>query len=161
MPVFQKISSPEQLNDYIHVTASGAWFILISILLFFAGFSVWIFHGELEISFPYYVYTDEKNNSFAYMTIDGLDEIKDNSSSVSVRISNTDNFGKINDISLKPLDYDDILKEIGEYSAEEMRLNKENKFFKVSLNFDNVPKSIAKAAFIVERVKPLSFLLRH
>ena len=160
MPVFQKISSPEQLNNYIHVTASGAWFVLISVLLFFAGFSVWIFHGELEISFPYYVYTDEAENSFAYMTIDKLDEIKNNQSA-AVRIADTDNFGKIKEVSLKPLQYNDIINEIGEYAFEEMRLDEDDKFFKVSLTFDNVPKSITQAVFTVDKVKPISFLLRQ
>ena len=160
MPVFQKISSPEQLNDYIHVTASGAWFILISILIFFAGFSVWIFHGELEISFPYYVYTDEKENSFAYITIDKLEEIKNNKDA-SVRIADTDNFGKITEISLHVLRYENIIDEIGEYNFAKMNLNEGNKFFKVSLSFDRIPDNIAQAVFVIKRVKPLSFLLRR
>ena len=160
MPVFQKISSPEQLNDYIHVTASGAWFILISILIFFEGFSVWIFHGELEISFPYYVYTDEKENSFAYITIDKLDKIKNNKDA-SVRIADTDNFGKITEISLHALRYENIIDKIGEYNFAKMNLNEGNKFFKVSLSFDRIPDNIAQAVFVIKRVKPLSFLLRR
>ena len=44
-----KISSPEQLNSYIRVTSPGAWIVLASVLVFLAGFFVWIFFGELKI----------------------------------------------------------------------------------------------------------------
>ena len=70
-----KIKSPEQLNSYIRVTSPGIWFILSAIMLFLAGFFVWIFVGELEISFPTYVYTDG-NNSLAFMTADKALQLK-------------------------------------------------------------------------------------
>ena len=47
-----KIKSPEELNNYIRVTSPVIWFILSAIILFLVGFFVWIFAGELEISFP-------------------------------------------------------------------------------------------------------------
>ncbi len=43
-----KITSPEQLNSYIRVTSPGAWIVLASVLVFLAGFFVWIFFGELK-----------------------------------------------------------------------------------------------------------------
>lgn len=50
MPDNGKITSPEQLNSYIRVTSPGAWIVLASVLVFLAGFFIWIFFGELEIS---------------------------------------------------------------------------------------------------------------
>ena len=50
MPDKNKISSPEQLNSYIHVTSPGAWIVLASVMVFFLGFFTWIFFGNLEIS---------------------------------------------------------------------------------------------------------------
>ena len=44
-----KITSPEQLNSYIRVTSPGAWIVLASVLVFLAGFFIWIFFGKLEI----------------------------------------------------------------------------------------------------------------
>ncbi len=49
MPDNGKISSPEQLNNYIRVTSPGAWMVLASVLVFLAGLFVWIFFGELKI----------------------------------------------------------------------------------------------------------------
>ena len=42
------IKSPEQLDNYIHVTSPGAWLVLSSILIVLAGFAFWIFTGEIE-----------------------------------------------------------------------------------------------------------------
>ncbi len=43
-----KVKSPEQLDNYIHVTSNGAWFVLASIIVLLAGFTFWIFTGEIE-----------------------------------------------------------------------------------------------------------------
>mgnify|MGYP006872991714 CR=1 FL=1 len=50
MPEDSKISSPEQLNNYIRVTSPGTWIILASVMIFLLGFFVWIFSGELILT---------------------------------------------------------------------------------------------------------------
>ncbi len=44
-----RISSPEQLNDYIKVTTPSVWLVLIAILLLLAGAMVWGICGEIRI----------------------------------------------------------------------------------------------------------------
>jgi hypothetical protein len=44
----ERIKSPEQLDNYIHVTSPGAWLILSSIIIVISGFVFWIFTGEIE-----------------------------------------------------------------------------------------------------------------
>ena len=43
-----KIKSPEQLDNYIRVTSPGVWFVLSAIIIVLAGFTFWIFTGEIE-----------------------------------------------------------------------------------------------------------------
>lgn len=43
-----KVKSPEQLDNYIHVTSPGSWLVLSSIIILLAGFTFWIFTGEIE-----------------------------------------------------------------------------------------------------------------
>lgn len=43
-----RVSSPDQLDDYIRVTNPGVWMILISIILVMAGSIVWGTFGKLE-----------------------------------------------------------------------------------------------------------------
>lgn len=43
-----KMSSPEQLNDYIKVTNPGVWMVLAAIAVLLAGICVWGVFGKLE-----------------------------------------------------------------------------------------------------------------
>lgn len=43
-----KVKSPEQLDNYIRVTSPGSWLVLSSIIILLAGFTFWIFTGEIE-----------------------------------------------------------------------------------------------------------------
>ena len=47
-----RISSPEQLNDYLHVTSPGIWAILTAVIVFMAGVFVWSCTGTLETKSP-------------------------------------------------------------------------------------------------------------
>lgn len=52
-PIFRKksldrVSSPEELNDYIKVTSPGVWIVLAAVLFMIAGFIVWGVVGRLE-----------------------------------------------------------------------------------------------------------------
>ena len=46
----EKISSPEQLNDYIHVTTPSIWLVLIALLLLLAGMIAWSILGTVEVT---------------------------------------------------------------------------------------------------------------
>ena len=44
----ERVSSPEQLNDYIRVTNPGIWIVLVAVVVLLIGFIVWGTVGELE-----------------------------------------------------------------------------------------------------------------
>ena len=44
----ERISSPEQLTDYLNVTNPGIWIILAAVILFLAGMMAWASIGTLE-----------------------------------------------------------------------------------------------------------------
>jgi len=44
-----KISSPEQLNDYIRVTKPSVWLTLLAVLLLLVGMLVWSVLGTVEV----------------------------------------------------------------------------------------------------------------
>ena len=44
----ERISSPEELNDYIRVTSLPVWIILAGIVLLLVGMLVWGAVGEVE-----------------------------------------------------------------------------------------------------------------
>ncbi|MGN0670563.1 MAG: hypothetical protein ACI4JZ_08435 [Oscillospiraceae bacterium] len=44
----ERISSPEQLNDYVHVSNPAVWMILAAVAFILAGVCVWGIFGRLE-----------------------------------------------------------------------------------------------------------------
>ena len=48
----QRMSSPEQLTDYLRVTNPGIWVILAAVLALLVGFFVWMSVGTLETTAP-------------------------------------------------------------------------------------------------------------
>ena len=48
----ERISSPEQLNDYLHVTNPGIWVILTAVIILMLGVFVWACTGTLETKSP-------------------------------------------------------------------------------------------------------------
>ena len=44
----ERISSPEELNDYIRVANPGVWLILIGIIVLLGGIIVWAVFGKVE-----------------------------------------------------------------------------------------------------------------
>ncbi|MCR4738743.1 MAG: hypothetical protein K5886_00620 [Lachnospiraceae bacterium] len=45
----ERISSPEQLDDYIRVVPSGVWLFMAGIILLFAGVIIWAALGTIPV----------------------------------------------------------------------------------------------------------------
>ena len=45
----RRVSSPEQLNDYIRVTTPSVWLVLIAIVVLLVGILAWSVFGTVEI----------------------------------------------------------------------------------------------------------------
>lgn len=44
----ERVTSPEQLNDYIRVSNPGVWMVLAAVVILLAGVCVWGFFGRLD-----------------------------------------------------------------------------------------------------------------
>ena len=44
-----RVSSPEQLNDYIRVTTPSVWIVLVALVLLLAGMLVWSIFGSVTV----------------------------------------------------------------------------------------------------------------
>ncbi len=47
-----RISSPDQLTDYLHVTSPGIWLVLLAVIIILCGFAVWATVGTLKTYAP-------------------------------------------------------------------------------------------------------------
>ena len=44
----ERVSSPEQLNDYIRVTNPSMWLVMLAIILLLTGMVIWSIFGTVE-----------------------------------------------------------------------------------------------------------------
>lgn len=156
MPGIQRITSPEQLNDYIHVTNTGIWIILASILVFLLGFVCWIFAGTLEVSFASYLCNDGAT-SLAFITPDNASKLKQG---MTVRIPDTRINGTVAKVDTSATPYSEIINLVGETNADLMGIHQGDKLMKVNVNILDAPEKVSRAVYVVDTVRPLSFLLK-
>ncbi len=45
-----RVSSPEQLNDYIRVSSPGVWIILAAVIILLIGVFIWSAFGTVEMN---------------------------------------------------------------------------------------------------------------
>ena len=45
----ERVSGPEELNDYIRVTTPSVWIVLAALLALLAGMLVWSIFGTVEV----------------------------------------------------------------------------------------------------------------
>ena len=46
----ERVTSPEQLNDYIKVTTPSVWIILVATLILIIGTLVWAVFGKIRVN---------------------------------------------------------------------------------------------------------------
>lgn len=101
-PVFRKetidrISSPEQLTDYLKVTNPGTWILLTIVLLLLGSLIAWSFVGRLETSVDVKVAVTD--HQAAVISVDGsaLEEgmpLKVSGQEALLASSGTDEYGR-------------------------------------------------------------------
>ena len=70
----ERVSSPEQLTDYLRVTSPGIWIILAAIVILLIGFFVWMSVGTIETTVQVGVSTQSHNANVAIKSGEGTIE---------------------------------------------------------------------------------------
>lgn len=55
----EKVKSPDNLDDYIHVSSPGVWLLLVSVLVLLAGAFVWGIYGHVDSTVSCGVFVDD------------------------------------------------------------------------------------------------------
>ena len=157
MPDNGRLSSPDQLNNYIRVTSPGTWIVLAAILVLLAGLFFWLFTGQLEVSLQTSIFTNGSDSS-AFLTREQLHGLKPGT---PARILNTNTSGTITAIASEPLSFVDVESSIGRDNAARMGIDYYSRnLYKLSLNIPEAPQGVLQAVIVIDTVKPISFLLR-
>ena len=144
-----KISSPEQLNDYIRVANPSLWLILGALIVLLVGVCVWGAVGRLDSTVPAVVVV-ENGQPIAYIKEAAAETVEDG---MSVQINEKEY--AITAVSQTPVAIDDSFSE---YALHLMDLHKGEWVYELSLD-GTLSDGIYSAEIIVQSVSPLSFVL--
>lgn len=152
-PIFRKknierVSSPEQLNDYIRVTSPGVWIVLFAVLLLLAGFIVWGTVGKLETKLNV-VAVSAGEEVVCYVRMEDISKVETGD---AVRVGNEE--FSIAAIASEPVEVDDG------FSAYTLRvggLEKGEWVYRATLRAE-LPAGVYAGAIVTDSVSPISFL---
>lgn len=144
-----KVSSPEQLNEYIRVANPGVWMVLAAVVILLAGVIVWGFIGHLETTLSTAVVC-ENGEAVIYIKEADFEKI-----AVGMTVRAGDREGTVCEISAEPIRVDGTLSEYAVYAGG-LTVGEWVYTVKVNGSFSN---GVQKAEVVIESISPISFLL--
>ena len=146
----EKVTSPEQLNDYIRVSNPGVWTVLAAVVILLAGACVWGVFGRLD-SAVQTAGTAESGEIVCYVKAADISSLTDKSF-----ISVNEGEYPVTDIAATPIRLDkkkdgSILSLAG--------IDETDAVYEVRANAAGLPDGAYKVTVIKERVAPISFIL--
>lgn len=145
----ERVSSPEQLNDYVRVSNPGVWMILAAVIVLLIGVCVWGIFGHLETQITT-AGTCENGVFICYIPEEKIGQIK---SGMTVNVDGASS--AVSEISAKPIamtaETDPYLLYLGGFSEGEW-------LYEVTAN-TALPDGTYKAEIVTESVSPMSFIL--
>lgn len=145
----EKISSPEQLNEYLRVSTPSVWLLLAAIVILLVGVCVWAVTGHLDTTVSTAALA-ENGVVTAYITEADVEKIQPGQ---TVRSGEVEGF--LLNVSNKPVQVDDTFDSYLLYTAD-LRLGEW--VYPITLDLD-CEVGVHKIAIVTESVSPMSFLL--
>ncbi len=144
----QRVSSPEELNDYIRVTTPGTWLTLAAVGVLLAGFIVWGAAGTLETKMD----TAAVANAGTVVCYIPEAEIAAVAPGDAVRVNNEE--FTVAQISAQPSAVD------GSFPAYALRVGSlaAGEWVYEAILDGSLPDGVYTASVVTDRVSPISFL---
>ena len=146
----ERVASPEQLNDYIHVSNPSAWIVLAAFAILLFGICVWGIYGRLDTTLSV-VAEKEDISVVCYVKEADIDKVKNG---MIVEIDGAE--FKVVDIEKTPIHVDESLSD---YTKHVGGLVDGEWVYRVYVDcpadFDG---NVFPAKIIIERVNPFYFV---
>ena len=144
-----RVASPEQLNDYIHVTSPAIWMALAGIILILVGAIVWGIFGSVYTTINC-AGTANNRNLVLYIKTDDR-------ASVRVGMDITVNGQKtvVREISSEP---ERVPDDVSDYVLDTAGLGPGEWAYKVEADTD-LDDGVYSATITVEKVHPIKFVI--
>lgn len=145
----EKVSSPEQLNEYIRASNPGVWTVLAAIVILLIGVCVWGILGHLDTTVTT-VAVVENSEITLYIKETDFEQIEDD---MKVVIDNKK--CEITDIAAQPVA---VGNDFSEYALHIGNLQKGEWVYTASVNGES-EDGIYSAEIVVESISPMSFVI--
>ncbi len=144
-----KVSSPEQMNDYIRVTSPGVWLVLAAVIALLAGLLIWSVAGRLETTVAAAAVAGPEG-TVLYIPEEEMDAIP---SDAAVRIDGQDYV--LGTAAARPVTVDEGFDA---YVLHISGLTQGQWVYPVAVDAD-LDEGVYEAKIVVDSVSPISFLL--
>ncbi len=141
----ERISSPEQLNDYIRVTHPGTWLLLIGLSIILATFGIWIFSGSvaetIHLNGIAFAPREPVRSVFSYVRMKSARRLREGMPvQISPDYAPRDRYGfiygRIVRIGTKPISESDILERFGDKNYLRDLLPREGNAVEIEMEMD-------------------------
>ena len=144
-----RVSSPEQLNEYIRVSNPGVWMVLAAIVILLVGVCVWGVLGHLDTTLPT-VAIAESGEMTVYVKEADIASVE---KGMTVLIGDTE--CKITEISAQPVAVDGTFTD---YALHVGGLQVGEWVYVVTVSGE-FADGVHSAEIVIESVAPMSFVL--
>lgn len=145
----ERVSSPEQLNDYVRVSNPGVWMILIAVIILLIGICIWGIFGHLDTRLEA-VGICKDGKIVCYVSDSDIEEVR-----TGMKLTVDSAEYEITGISSDPFCVGD---DIDSYAMHIGKLTVGQWVYEVTADAD-LKDGTYKAQIITESVSPLSFVL--
>lgn len=145
----ERVSSPEQLNDYIRVSNPSVWMVLIAIIILLAGVCVWGLFGRLETRLSAAALA-EGGEVVCYVRESEIDRVEG-----GMEVSVGGQTFLVRDIAEQPVAVD---SSFGDYFLYVGGLQTGEWVYAVTLDGE-LADGVYSAEIVIESISPMSFVL--
>lgn len=157
-----RVSSPEQLNDYIRVSNPSIWMILIAVVALLVGVIAWGATGTLETTIDAPC-ANQGGAYVCYLTLDQFKQVKEaldryaqTGEDMRARVNGEDR--RVESVSDTPVSYDELAGSLEGFVMHRLGAAQGDYLYAVTLSGE-ADTNVADAQIVTEAVSPLSFIL--
>ena len=147
----ERVSSPEQLNDYIRVTNPGVWMALVAVILLLIGICVWGIFGRVDTVLTVGAITEE-NRTVCYVKESDIESV-----SADMKVLLDGEEYTIAEIAVQPVQADEVFPD---YLAHLGGITQGEWVYAVELDgIVGADGGIYEAQIVIESIAPMSFVV--
>ncbi len=144
-----RITSPDDLNDYIRVYRPSVWLLIAAAALLIAGFLVWSALGYLPTTVPI-VCVAEEGKLTGY-----VEDVTEITAGLPVKIGDAE--GRVRSVAKLPLSSEEVSKRYdSDYTIHLLGIQDWN--YEIIITAANVPDGLVEGTIVTDSVHPIQFI---